>query len=405
MRPLEPYPGNAAQLWRYACEECGREQHRPLRKWKTFACKVCVKKVSEERIMAALAPSLLELDGVYESAHRIPVKCSRCTASFVLDIFQYLGGKRVAPCRTCQSPTPPEKEILSRIEKAGFRETEGLPRRTSELFPFECVTCGRVQQRSINSFTSGKGCKYCTGKYVDPKDAYELFRSKGLRPLVPYPGNAHASWLCECEVCGEQPSPAYTSLVIGQSAGCSFCSGREVNPKTAERFMRDNGFEPTVPYPGSMKPWKSKCQTCGKTPSPQYSSVKSGKRCIYCFPGGVDFNLPGHLYLISNVELEAHKFGIQTFNSPRLATHVRRGWEIQYLFLFKTGSEAHTVEQRIKKWIREDLGIKGGVRKSDMPVGGYTETLPLEAFDIREIARKVLIFASNESFIVDELDV
>ena len=404
MRPLEPYPGNTELLWRYACKECGREQQRPLKKWKGFGCKVCAKKVPRERIEAALSSSLLELDGVHSSAHRVPVKCSRCLKTFELDIFQYLEGTRVAPCRNCQAREPSRKEILSRVERAGFRATQGLPKRVAELFPFECATCGRVQLRSINSFDAGKRCKYCAGAYVDPEDAYRLFRSKGLRPLVPYPGGARARWLSECEVCGEQPSPSYTSLAIGQSSGCGFCSGKEVNPTSATKVMRENGFEPLVPYPGSLKPWKSKCLTCGKTPTPSYSSVKDGKRCIFCFPGGIDFNLPGHLYLITNVELEAHKFGIQTFNSPRLASHVRRGWDLQFLFLFQNGEEAHAVEQQVKRWIREDLGIARGAEKSDMPVGGHTETLPMEAIEIAEIAKQVLVFASNDSFTVEVLE-
>lgn len=404
MTPLEPYPGNAEQLWRYACIECGREQRRPLKKWRSFGCKVCAKKVPRQRIEAALSTSLLELNGAYTTAHRIPVRCSRCSENYELDIWQYLDGRRVAACRNCQSRIPSKAEILARVEKVGFKATQGLPNTVAELFAFECATCGRLQHRSINSFDRGKRCKYCTGAYVDPDEAYRLFRSKGLLPLVPYPGGAQARWLCECEVCGEQPSPSYTSLFTGHSAGCSFCSGKEVNPKSAERLMRENGFEPLVPYPGSLKPWKSKCLTCGKIPSPMYASVGDGKRCNYCFPGGVDFNLPGHLYLITNVELEAHKFGIQTFNSPRLASHVKRGWDLQFLYLFETGEEAHTVEQLIKKWIREDLGIGQGVKKSDMPVGGYTETIPMEAFDIAEIGKKVLKFASEKLFFVEQLE-
>lgn len=403
MTPLEPYPGNTEMLWRYACKECGREQQRPLKKWRGFGCKVCAKKISRERVEAALTPSLLELDGVYSTAHRIPVKCSRCAERYELDIWQYLDGNRVAPCRNCQSRTPSEEEILARIEKVGFKATQGLPKLVAELFPFECATCGRIQQRTINSFDAGKGCKYCAGSYIDPEDAYRLFRSKKLKPLVPYPGGAHARWLCECEVCGEQPSPSYTSLVIGQSSGCSFCSGKAVNPKSAEQLMRDNGLEPLEPYPGSLKPWRAKCVTCGKEPTPSYSSVKDGKRCVYCFPGGIDFNLPGHLYLITNVELEAHKFGIQSFNSPRLASHQKRGWDLQYLFLFENGKEAHTVEQRIKKWVREELRIGKGVAKSNMPVGGHTETLPMESMEIGEIAKQVRLFSAEESFRIEEL--
>lgn len=403
MTPLEPYPGNTEILWRYACKECGREQQRPLKKWRDFGCRVCAKKIPTERIESALSTSLLELDGVHSSAHRVPVKCSRCFEVFDLDIFQYLDGKRVAPCRNCQSRTPSKEEVLARVAKAGFKATQGLPKRVAELFPFECATCGRIQQRTINSFDKGKGCKYCAGAFIDPDEAYQLFRSKGLRPLVPYPGQAKARWLCECEVCGEQPSPSYTLLAIGQASGCSFCSGKEVNPISAEKLMREHGFEPLVPYPGSLKPWKSKCSTCGKTPTPSYSSVKDGKRCIYCFPGGIDFNLPGHLYLITNVELEAHKFGIQSVNSPRLASHQKRGWDLQHLFLFENGKEAHTVEQRIKKWVREELRIGKGVAKSDMPVGGHTETLPMESMEIGEIAKQVRLFSAEESFRIEEL--
>lgn len=404
MRPLEAFPGNTEMLWRYACIECGREQQRPLKKWRTFGCKVCAKKIPKERIEAALAASLLKLNGVHTSAHAVPVKCERCDVAYELDVYQYLDGKRIAQCRNCQSRKPSTEEMLSRVKDAGFRPVEGLPERINDLHPFQCLTCDRIQQRSINSFSVGKRCRYCAGALVDPADALALFEEKGLRPLVPYPGSARIGWLSECLVCGEKPSPAYTSLVIGQSAGCGYCSGRAVNPESALRIMEENGFDPIGPYPGSQVPWKSTCRTCGNTPSPTYSGVNNGARCIYCFPGGVDYKLPGHLYLISNLDLDAYKFGIQTFNSSRLSQHVKNGWDVQRVFLFETGRTAHTVEQKLKRWIRGELGIGEGVAKSDMPVGGWTETLPIDSLSIKELVSKVEKICEEEGIEITAQD-
>ena len=58
--------------------------------------------------------------------------------------------------------------------------------------------------------------------------------------------------------------------------------------KARSLFLK-NQLEPLVPFPGTQKPWKSKCLVTGKTVSPTYGKVRdNGHRCEYCSRSKVD---------------------------------------------------------------------------------------------------------------------
>ena len=57
----------------------------------------------------------------------------------------------------------------------------------------------------------------------------------------------------------------------------------------AKALFLKNKLEPLEAFPGTQKPWKSKCLKTGKEVSPTYGRVRDfGHRCIYCSRNVVD---------------------------------------------------------------------------------------------------------------------
>jgi ribosomal protein S27E len=107
-----------------------------------------------------------------------------------------------------------------------------------------------------------------------------LFIQNKLEPLLPFPGT-QKPWKSKCLVTGKIVSPTY-GKVRDFGHRCSYCSGFKVDEVEAVTLMMKAGFKTLVPYPGGNKPWKSQCLKCKKIFSPQYTSVKMGFGCKYC---------------------------------------------------------------------------------------------------------------------------
>ena len=376
MYPLEPYPGNTEMLWRIACLTCGNPRTKKLRDWKKFGCRGCGRRTPEVEVERILSNGPLKINGTYTRTHAVPVKCEVCNEEFIANVSAFKNRKN-APCRYCVGIILSPLERLRRIEESKFELVGDAPKTTTEHFTARCKVCKKTSQKTLSYINSGKGCIHCAPNTpVTHGEALELFLSRGLRPLGSFPGANHG-WLSLCLVCGEEPAPHYTSLVMFADRKCEYCSGKAVNPVNAEKLMRQSKFEPLEPYPGSLMPWRCRCMVCGRQPTPTYTGVKSGNRCGYCFPGGVDYTLPGILYLIQNLELGAGKIGIQTYNSKRLRTHQSNGWMIQNLWIARTGEQAHAAEQSVKAKLRHELRARTILPAETMPVGGHTETFLL----------------------------
>lgn len=53
--------------------------------------------------------------------------------------------------------------------------------------------------------------------------------------------------------------------------------------RQAEEALKQVGFEPLEPYPGSTrKPWRSRCMTCARESSPQLDRARRGNGCVLC---------------------------------------------------------------------------------------------------------------------------
>ena len=115
---------------------------------------------------------------------------------------------------------------------------------------------------------------------VTEADARALFIKNKLEPLVPFPGT-QKPWKSKCLITGKTVSPTY-GKVRDFGHRCVYCSRGVIEPELALRIMKKSGFLPLVEFPGSNKPWKSKCTKCNKTTSPTYWNVSKGTGCKYC---------------------------------------------------------------------------------------------------------------------------
>jgi len=123
---------------------------------------------------------------------------------------------------------------------------------------------------------------------MDPAAAERVMREAGLEPLEPYPGRAVAPWQCRCMTCGSTVSPSYNA--IQQGGGCRACyrsrQGLDQRKPEAEAWalMRAAKVEPLEPYPGSQRPWRSRCMVCGSEVTPVLNNLRKPGRgaCKYC---------------------------------------------------------------------------------------------------------------------------
>ena len=116
--------------------------------------------------------------------------------------------------------------------------------------------------------------------------ARALYLKNKLEPLVPFPGS-QKPWKSKCLITGKVVSPTY-GKVRDFGHRCIYCSRNVVDPLEAVKLMKKSGFKTLIPYPGSNIPWKSQCLTCMKITLPTYWNVAKGIGCKFCGGRAVD---------------------------------------------------------------------------------------------------------------------
>jgi hypothetical protein len=131
----------------------------------------------------------------------------------------------------------------------------------------------------------GSRCRICNplGKSQIPEDvAVDVMRAAGYVPLEQYPGSG-MPWRCRCSSCGQERTPMYVSAK--KDHGCANCRNDRIPEDVAVDVMRAAGYVPLEQYPGSGNPWCCRCTTCGQERTPRYTAVKMGNRCGNCHRG------------------------------------------------------------------------------------------------------------------------
>lgn len=119
-------------------------------------------------------------------------------------------------------------------------------------------------------------------KRLSDADARKIMMQAGAEPLIPFPGTSKP-WLSKCRKCGREISPTLGNIKHNGSKPCAYCSKKKVHPDDAVKLMLDAGLEPLEPYPGSNVKWKCKHLKCGETVYPMHSWVVAGSGgCLKC---------------------------------------------------------------------------------------------------------------------------
>ena len=151
---------------------------------------------------------------------------------------------------------------------------------TQKPWKSKCLVTGKVVSPTYGKVRDyGHRCSYCSRGMVDEAEAVKVMKKSGFNPLVPFPGT-NKPWSSQCLKCKRNVSPAFWSIAKG--TGCKFCSNRAVEPKDAIAAMRKRGFKTLEPFPGAVKPWKVECNTCKRKFETYFHSLKTLNGCKYC---------------------------------------------------------------------------------------------------------------------------
>ncbi len=394
LEPLVAYPGSDIG-WLCRCLNCKREvtpAYGSIRDGQG-GCKWC-KKLNpsvdpSDALVLMLASNIQPIEPFKTAKGKWKSICMRCEKEITpaySDIKQGSGG-----CKFCAPTFVDEKKILQVMKNVGL---EPLEKYVNSKKPWKVKhnKCGRVFSVQYANIRGGSSCRYCAKAEILPNEANETMRRAGLNPLIAYPGGNKA-WKCKCKVCSKIIFPRY-STVANRGSGCIYCAGGKVDAKDAVTYMKSRELIPLVPFPGARKPWRCKCKICKNIVSPQYSSVKSGQGgCRYCANWGIDYLGKGFIYLMTNLDLNAHKVGIsgetKTSDGDRVRKHQKSGWELYKRLDFETADEAHLIEQAVLNWMRNDKKLSPFLSEFEMPQGGYTETVDASEIDLSTIWAKV----------------
>ena len=110
--------------------------------------------------------------------------------------------------------------------------------------------------------------------------------SVALEPLEPYDGSKRP-WRCRCQVCGRESTPSLSN-VRHNGTGCVWCARHRVDPNEAKALLLAAGLEPLKPFPGANHRWRCRCSTCGREIEPRYNEVRNGGGCAWCAGVRVD---------------------------------------------------------------------------------------------------------------------
>ncbi len=419
LTPLEDYPGSGKK-WKCKCIECGKEvspRIADIRMGHSGCIHCSRKKEGVKRRLSSSDVKINEVLMIMSEANLEPLepytlsnakwkcRCTSCNSVVYPSYSKILGGS--GGCKPCgfkkigDRTRLDQKIALKRMAESNWEPMESYVG-ANKPWKCKCLDCGEISTPTYAHIQQGrKGCKTCgirkntDAMRMSQPDAEAIAKRAGFIPLETFKGR-HYPWKCRCVTCNQVVYPYLGGMLQGN--GCLNCSGLIIDPVDARNLMIQNNIEPIVEYPGAGVPWQSKCMKCNREVSPRYSSIKMKiGGCKYCASHGYDFSAPGVLYLVTHLELEAHKIGITNINAKekRLEKHSKQGWIIYDKWLFENGNNAFEVEQELLLWIREDLSLPVYLGKAQMPQGGFTETVDAKEIELSEIVNRVRTLADK----------
>jgi len=303
LQPLVPYPG-AGSPWRSIHKLCGREVTPTYSNIRIghSGCKYCIGNFvdGEKAKKVFLANGLLPLEP-YKNAlvgwKSIHQECGREVSPRYNTVQQGSSG-----CQYCAGNLPISEEVARNLFiENGLIPQEKFPG-TQKSWKSIHKKCGKLVFPQYSSIQQGGGgCKHCAGNFIEPVNAIELFKSKGLDPIESYPGSSKP-WKSIHKDCGRVVSPIYSSVQQGQG-GCGYCAGNVVDPKIARLLFIERGLVPQEVFPGAGLPWRSIHTQCGREVFPMYKYILDGSSgCRECSVNYVNPELALEVFRSADLE-------------------------------------------------------------------------------------------------------
>ena len=345
LEPLEVFKSSASP-WECRCKSCGKISKRTLHNVKSTGkgcphCSFARTRVPQDEMNLIARELGFEPLEPYETQTKLwKLKCTQCG-----------------------------------LETSRFPASLKFRKRSSKTGLSGCLGC--VTRRKVTDSDQGA-------------TAAKVMELAGFEVLEPYVSAKHP-WKVRCKKCKMEMTKQFTH-VKSEQKGCKYCSGNYLNQEQIYRIMLDAQLEPLEPYINAQKPWKCKCLKCGRTVNPRFGGISAGiGGCKFCGPHGLDLNQPAFVYLITNEELNAHKIGVSGLDiqTDRLKAHTKYGWKLYKRLNVKTGETAYLIEQDVLIWIRKEVGLSIYVLREQMPQGGFTETFDASEIDLPTVWAKV----------------
>jgi recombinational DNA repair protein (RecF pathway) len=393
LQPLEPYKDSNTP-WKSRCLVCHKEVQPRFSAIKVGqgGCGYCSGNFVDvdTAINRMKLANLLPLGEYTKSHDKWKSKCLIC-GKVVFPTYNSIqqgnGG-----CKYCSKKFVIAQEAEELMLSKGLKPLEPYYK-ANYKWKCKCLICEKIVTPSYSSILRGSGgCKFCAGMVIDSKTAVALMESVNLRPLVPFT-NGHTKWKCECLVCGKVVYQSYNQMHQGFGP-CGYCAGKVVDVQDAVRIMESAGLKPLDPYSKALDKWKCECLNCGRMVYPTYSAIKKGQGgCRYCAQVGIDYTGPGFIYLMTHQHLQSHKIGIggskRSRNRDRVIEHQKFGWNLYSRKDYETAEDAFQVEQKVLIWLRQEKNLGVFLSESEMPQGGYSETVDASEIDLPTIWAKV----------------
>ncbi len=388
LEPLVSFPGTQ-KPWKSKCLITGKTVSPTYGKVRDFGhrCVYCSRGVIEpEQALKVMKKSgFLPLVAFPGSNKPWKSKCATCNKTTSPTYWNVSKG---TGCKYCSGRAVEPLDAEKAMKKRGLKTLEPFPGATKGWL-VRCLNCEREFKSVFHSLNTNNGCKYCSGRAVVETELLERLAELRLKPLEKYQ-SAKTPWRCKCLVCNHVVQPTWMRIKQGRGH-CSYCSQRRVDIPEAMKFMKSIDLKPLIEFPGSNKPWLCKCLKCKAEVTPRWSDLRRGQSgCSNCADFGLNYQKPGYIYLITHVELRAHKIGIansyksQKFDD-RMYKHQKQGWEIFKTKNFNTVKEASDIETSILKWLRTEVGLPFYLSAKLMPQGGHTETVDASEIDLTNI--------------------
>jgi hypothetical protein len=392
LEPLVPFPGTQ-KPWKSKCLTTGKVVSPTYGKVRDFGhrCIYCSRNVVDP----AGAVKLMKKSGfktlIAYPGSNIPWK-SQCLTCKKVTSPTYWNVAKGIGCKYCSKRAVEPKDAVAAMKKRGFKTLEPFPGAVAS-WRVQCLTCRKKFEVQFHSLSTKNGCKYCAGKVVDESDLLIRLKELKLKPIEKYQ-SAKVPWKCKCLVCNHIVQPTWNRIKQGRGH-CAYCAQRRVDIPVALKFMKSLGLKPLVDFPGSNIPWKCKCLVCGFDATPRWSGLQQGQGgCSNCSDWGLNYQKPGYVYLITHEEFNAHKIGIaNSYKSKkyedRMYQHEKQGWVLYKKANFQTVQKASDIETSVLKWLRMEVGLPAFLSPKQMPKGGHTETVDASEIDLATIWAKV----------------